>query len=548
MREGKEVAGRVLLEKGFEGDPFNIRAYNQLELLDKMDTFTTYRTDHFEIRLEAEKDSALVPLLQKSLDSIYNELVDRHGWKPEVVTIIEVLPSHDWFSARVTGLPWIGGIPAVCFGDVVAMDSPRTLSGRLNWEDVLRHEFGHVLALGMTRRKVPFWFTEGLSVYLEHFPRDRNWDQNLVSAYVDNRLVPLDSLTIAFTRPRHHGQRLLAYHEASIVIRDLVERKGWSVIPDLLLAFGEGKNLDEALRAHAGESFEDLGNRANHVIRAEAASLPVWPAPQRERLAWLMARKDKRKEDVAFLELLSLTQFQFQLLSEADGTAKGLLGLDPQNARAYGILGLGARSGGRLPDAKIHFLRAVELGSTDIPVYISLAEMALAEADTESALSHYGEALEIYPRGSEARTERARLLAAGGNLDAARAEYQTLLRLSADSGEAALELARMELRASRGDAAAEALAYAESVIPLDAELMALRGRAYLLLDRDDEAYALFLESRRLDLRNVESMVGMAQFYMKRKDYEEAAYFAELALKYDPDHAVAREVLLRARAE
>ena len=43
------------------------------------------------------------------------------------------------------------------------------------------------------------------------------------------------------------------------------------------------------------------------------------------------------------------------------------------------------------------------------------------------------------------------------------------------------------------------------------------------------------------------VVGMALFYLKREDFEEAAYFAELALKYDPGHPAARRVLAAAQA-
>ncbi len=548
MREGEEEESRVLLERGFEGDPFNLRAYNQLLLLDKMDTFAVYRTRNFEIRLEADKDSSLVPLLEESLERIYEELVESHGRAPDVPTVIELMPSHDWFSARVTGLPWIGGIPAVCFGDVIAMDSPRYLGGTLNWEDVLRHEFGHVLALSMTNKKVPFWFTEGLSVFLEHFPRDENWDANLVGHYLDRSLVPLDSLTIAFTRPRNHSQRLLAYHESSLIIRDLVERKGWDTIPALLLAFGAGKSLDSALREVAGESEQELAVRTMEVVRKEAASLAVWPAPNRSRLVRLEAVREDRSDDVSFLELLALTQFQMQLLEVANATAKEILALDDENARAHGILGLGYQQAGQKEDARSHLEKAAGFGSRDVPVYVGLAGMAISRADTAAAIDYYGVALELYPRSHEARGERARLLAASGDREAAVREYQALISLSASAAAGAVALARMEMEDGRGEEAARALEYALAILPLDAEVVALRGRAFLLLDRDREAYELFLKARRFDLKNVESMVGMAEYYFKRKDYEEAAYFAELALKYEPDHPTALEVLALARAE
>jgi len=327
-----------------------------------------------------------------------------------------------------------------------------------------------------------------------------------------------------------------------------VDRKGWATISALLREFGEGKTLDAALRSVAGESAEDLRKQTMVVLREEARSLPVWPAPDRNRLARLAGQMEERSDDPEFLELLALTQFQNQLLTEASGTAKNLLEVDPDNARAYSILGLCSQAGDDPRGASRLLQQAVERGTTDIPVYLALAEMALVRADTVSSLDHLSRAVDIYPGSVGARHQRARLLAARGDVEDARSEYEALLRQSANSHIAALELARMELAADRGAPAVEALEYAAVVLPLDAEVEALRGRAYLLLDRDREAYDLFLRARKLELRNVESMVGMAQYYLKHEDYEEAAYFAELALKYESEHPTALEVLARARAE
>jgi tetratricopeptide (TPR) repeat protein len=418
----------------------------------------------------------------------------------------------------------------------------------MNWEDILRHEYGHVLALSMTNKRVPFWFTEGLSVFLEHFPRDLSWDANLVGHYLDRNLVPLDSLTIAFTRPRDHSQRLLAYHESSLIIRDLVERKGWDSIPALLLAFGEGKSLDTALREVVGESEEELKTRAMEVIREEAASLAVWPSPSRARLARLERVREDRADDTSFLEFLALSQHQMQLLQEANATAKEILALDEENPRAHGILGLGYLQGERKEDARPHLEKAIGLGSRDVPVYVGLANLAVARSDTAMAIEYYGTALDLYPRGHNVRLTQARLLAASGDREGAVREYESLISLSAAAGIGAIELARMEIEDGRAEEAERTLKYALGVLPLDAEVVALRGRAFLLLDRDAEAYELFLTARRFDLKNVESMVGMAEYYFKRRDYEEAAYFAELALKYQPDHPTALDVLAQARAQ
>jgi Flp pilus assembly protein TadD len=547
MREGNEEEARGFLERGFKGDAYNIRAFNQLELLDKMDTFAVFAGKHFTLRVDAGADTLLVPLLEERLNRIYDDLVPEHGWTPPVPTVVEVFPDHEWFSARVTGFPWLGGIPAVCFGHVVAMDSPRTLSGSSNWEQILRHEFGHVLALGMTDKKVPFWFTEGLSVHLEEYPRGLPWDQNLVAAYVDNELVPVDSLTLAFTRPRDFDQRLLAYHESGLIIDDLVARKGWKVIPALLRAFGDGKDLPEALREEVGESYEEFAAHAMEVVRAQAAALPVWPSASKERVTRLAARGGKASQDPRVLEQLGMSSIQIGEFGEAADIARSLLAHEPANVRARVMLGLAARQNGQPDSARTWLEDALAGGTRDIQAYMALAGLAVEARDTTGALARYAQALDIYPYLPDAHKSRARLFLAAGDTAAAIGEYERLIAKDDAQGETAIDLARLEL--ARGDAAgaARALEYAVCVLPLEADVEALRGQAYLLDGRDREAFDLFTKARKLDLKSVESMAGMASYYLKRGDVEEATYFAELALKYAPHHAVARRVLAAAQA-
>ena len=127
-------------------------------------------------------------------------------------------------------------------------------------------------------------------------------------------------------------------------------------------------------------------------------------------------------------------------------------------------------------------------------------------------------------------------------------QYREVIEQDDSQGEAAVALARLDLAAGRAEEALEVLDYALDVLPVDPDLTALRGQADLLLGHDDEAYRLFVAARKLDLRSVESMVGMARYYLKRGDGEEAAYYARLALKYAPRHAVAKAVLAAAERQ
>ena len=546
MREGDEKSARDWLERGFKGDPFNMRAFNQLTFLDSLDTYATKRSEHFVFRYRAASDSLLIPVLQQSLEAIYREETDKHGWKPAEPTVVEIAPSHDLFSARVAGMAWIDGIPAVCFGDVIAMDSPRTLAGTANWQEILRHEFGHVLALGMTKKRVPHWFTEGLSVCLESYPRGPIWDQNLVAAYQDGELLGVDSLTIGFTRPKKFTQRLLAYHESYLIVNDLIARHGWDSIPAILRAIGEGKTFAEALNKATGESYAFFRTHALQLVREKGARVPIWPRPDPSRLAELKQAAKSRPDDPAVLEKLALAMYQMGDKDHLPDVLKTLLDVSPNNAKGHGILGLTQVADERSSEhGRAELLLAAKAGTKDIPVLVALAEQEVSLGDTASALNRYQRALELYPEYTPARQARAELLSARGDKNAARQEYGTLIKEDGTAGAAAIALARLELDQGDGKNAGDALDYAMQVLPMDANVLALRAQSYILLHRAKEGFTLLDRARKLDVRNVETMVGMAAYYLDQGDNEEALYFANLALKYDPDHP--RAQALRDRA-
>jgi len=62
MRVGDLKTGRAMLERAFAGDPYNVWAYNTLDLLDQMDTFTTGQSEHCIFRMAKEDQPVLLPM------------------------------------------------------------------------------------------------------------------------------------------------------------------------------------------------------------------------------------------------------------------------------------------------------------------------------------------------------------------------------------------------------------------------------------------------------------------------------------------------------
>ncbi|MBM3791847.1 MAG: tetratricopeptide repeat protein, partial [Acidobacteria bacterium] len=192
MRLGDLAGGRQMIERAFQGDPFNVWAFNTLDLLDQMDRFVTVRSRNFVFLMSKEDEAVIAPYLVKIAEEAHGSLSRRYGFTPAGPIQVEVFPDHGGFAVRTLGLPGLGAL-GVCFGRVVAMDSPRAQKqGSFNWGSTLWHEFAHVITLQMTRHNIPRWFSEGLSVYEEHRGRP-GWGDDLtagmVKAYQEGKLL-----------------------------------------------------------------------------------------------------------------------------------------------------------------------------------------------------------------------------------------------------------------------------------------------------------------------------------------------------------------------
>jgi len=152
------------------------------------------------------------------LESIYKDVTGDFKHEPKVKTYIEVFPTHDAFSVRTSGSPWIGTVGAST-GRVIAMVAPRRgilTMGPFNWSQVLRHEFTHTVTLSATDNRIAHWMTEGLAVLEEQSPLQWGWVPMLNDAGEGEgkKAFTIEDLTWAFVRPRKPSDRQLAYAES----------------------------------------------------------------------------------------------------------------------------------------------------------------------------------------------------------------------------------------------------------------------------------------------------------------------------------------------
>jgi tetratricopeptide (TPR) repeat protein len=270
-RLGKEDAAKKELEQAFASDPFNKYVGNLLTLFDEFPKYKTHHTEHFTLRLHEDDDAVLSPYAIELTNESYANLRQRYPQANPAPFILEIFPEHDDFAVRCFGLPGAQAFLGICFGNVVAMDSPRARTkGDFVWGETLWHELVHVTHLRLTENRIPRWLAEGIAVY-ETSTAKPHWQMNLdlplIQALMMNRLLPIKELDAGFNRPTNPGQISLSYFQASQVVEFLVSRYGH---PKLLATFPEfktGTETEQAFKTIFGKDLDTLNKEFEAYLK-----------------------------------------------------------------------------------------------------------------------------------------------------------------------------------------------------------------------------------------------------------------------------------------
>jgi len=259
-QSGDEDDARVVLDAAHALDPFNLATTNYLRLLDDLGKFAKSETEHFVVFYDAKADPVIPIYFGEYLESIHDEVCGDFKHEPSVKTYIEVFPTHDAFSVRTTGSPWIGTVGAST-GRVIALVAPRKgkyTMGAFNWAQVLRHEYTHTVTLSATDNRIAHWMTEGLAVLQEKSPLQWVWVPMLNDAVKKKKLFTLENLTWGFVRPRRPQDRALAYAQSFWICKYIDDKYGRKAILDMLAEFRNGKNEAETFEKVLKKSIPDF--------------------------------------------------------------------------------------------------------------------------------------------------------------------------------------------------------------------------------------------------------------------------------------------------
>ena len=317
LQTGREGDARMALAEAAELDPFDKRSAFGRWLLDEMSGYRVIESPHFRIRVKPGIDEVVAEGMPEALERMHAEVSARFGHEPAEKTTIELLPDHEFFAVRITGMPGIHTM-AASTGPVIALEvprrgNPRKHLGTFDWLEVLRHEYAHTVTLSQTENRIPHWLTEALAVSVETKPRTYETCMQLAQALRTDKLFPLDRIKWAFVRPESPNDRPLAYAQGRWMVEFLEATWGSDVVPRLLERYRQGDDEGPALQATIGIDGATFFERFKVWARDQVRAWGLSPRPTMSDLVEI----ERASDPVHAEEIRSAREAWLQALARA---------------------------------------------------------------------------------------------------------------------------------------------------------------------------------------------------------------------------------------
>lgn len=296
MQAGRDDDAVATLKAAAELDPFDTRSSFGLWLMDELSKWKEIDSPHFRIRVKPGIDEVVAELMPAALESMYADVTKRFAHEPAGKTTIEVLPDHEFFAVRITGMPGIHTMAAAT-GPVIALEvpiegNPKKHLGLFDWLQVLRHEYTHAVTLSQTQNRIPHWLTEALAVSMETKPRTFETCQMLARALANGKLFTLDKIKWAFVRPESPQDRPLAYAQGCWMVEYLQGKWGADSVPKLLEKYKQGLDESHAFEETVGVSGDEFYAGFIAWATDQVTQWGLAPEPSLEKLSDTIRAKD----------------------------------------------------------------------------------------------------------------------------------------------------------------------------------------------------------------------------------------------------------------
>lgn len=277
LRLGDTDKGFKLAAEIAEKDPYNLTAFNLLQLYEVFRKMVVVENKHFKVRLNEHDAELYGDHVLEYLMEARKYFNNKYGYQSKEQVFVDFYNDAEDFAIRNFSYPLEFGALGICFGQVITMKTIEAQTNKVhNWRETLWHEYGHVVTLGMTGKNIPRWLTEGISVYEENLG-PQGWGMKMTPIFL-NRLKTKDLYPLEHLNSGFHSQDIMfAYYQAGLQVDFLIRKKGFETFKKMLYQmagdekplqiienfYGKKEALDEEFTAFAAKHVQKSGIKAD---------------------------------------------------------------------------------------------------------------------------------------------------------------------------------------------------------------------------------------------------------------------------------------------
>jgi tetratricopeptide (TPR) repeat protein len=547
MRVGKLEEAQAILDEAFEADPYHVRVSNMRKVAKLLDGYQTINTDHFIIRVDTQADKILGRYMAEFLEEQYPVLVEQFGYAPQSRTQFEIfhrakgLSAHQWFSARMVGLPWIQTIGAST-GMIVALASPTATDRKFNWAKVLKHEFVHIITLQGTNFNIPHWFTEALAMLAEGYPAPESWNHMLRERAARNQLMNLENINEGFIHPKSPDDWQMAYCQSRLYAEYMLERFGNDATARLLAAYRENLPASEAITKAfgVGKSEFEAGYR-QHLEKLLARLEGLWHEDPPKPLSELEKAHRREPDDAGAASRYAAALLKVNRRKEARKLAEQVLEKNPTMPIAAVVMARLALRAEDLPGAVRVLEPALDNSNPHPEVLTLLAELKLAQNNLDEAAALYEAGLARAPAHIPWLKGLATAHLKGRKMAALRPVLERLIAVDPDDPMPRRKLAEMALAEGNH---ADAVRFGRMALEIDVLDLAVHrtlAQAYEGLGNLPKAIEEWDVASQIAPDNAEVITALAKALSANGQQEAALLRLEAFLEQQPNAGAARKL-------
>lgn len=264
LYQGDRLArAKRVLDDLLRADPANERARKLMARVAREDKverrFQASDTGHFRLKFDISENADLGAAVSAILEEAYAIIGSRFRHFPSDPVVV-ILYTREQFRS-VSGSPhWSRGV----FDGKIRIPVGGVNERTEELEDVVFHEYTHVVVNQITRGRCPTWLNEGLAQFSE--PSTEGAKRALLQPLRGSRLVPLSRLEGSFLKLPGDAARI-AYAQALAAVLYISDTYSFYHLRSILDRIGKGEAPEVAVKRVLHYGYSDLQTGIKDYLR-----------------------------------------------------------------------------------------------------------------------------------------------------------------------------------------------------------------------------------------------------------------------------------------